>query len=80
MRDSANWTRGIPLDAYMKSGWRHFMDVWQEHRGIETKDGLEAALCALIFNASGYLHEVLKAKADHTPGAGYPMPLADKED
>jgi hypothetical protein len=61
-RASDNWQLGIPLDAYMKSGFRHFIDWWKEHRGFETKDGLDEALCALIFNASGYLHEVLKAR------------------
>jgi hypothetical protein len=24
LRDSDNWQRGIPVDAYMKSMWRHF--------------------------------------------------------
>lgn len=61
-RDSDNWQLGIPLNAYMKSGWRHFVDWWKEHRGLETKDGLQEALCAIIFNASGYLHEILKSE------------------
>jgi len=64
VRDSDNWQRGIPLDAYMKSAFRHFLDAWSEHRGVKTEAGLEESLCALIFNASGYLHEVLKAKAN----------------
>lgn len=63
MRDSDNWQKGIPLDAYMKSGWRHFRDWWREHRGYPTDEGIEEALCALIFNASGYLHEHLKAQS-----------------
>lgn len=62
MRDSDNWQRGIPRDAYMKSGWRHFHDWWMEHRGFASREGLEDALCALIFNAMGYLHEILKEK------------------
>lgn len=78
LRDSDNWQKGIPLDAYMKSGWRHFMDVWSEHRGYSTAEGLETALCATLFNLSGYLHEVLKAKHGE-PGAGYAFPLADVE-
>lgn len=63
MRDSDNWQRGIPGAVYMKSGWRHFFDWWREHRGIKTNDGLEDALCALLFNAMGYLHEHLQGKA-----------------
>lgn len=62
MRDGDNWQKGIPLDAYMKSGWRHFFDWWKEHRGLTTEDGLEQALCAVMFNTMGYLHEVLKQK------------------
>ena len=60
LRDSDNWQRGIPSYAYMKSAWRHFMDLWKEHRGLKTKDGIEEALCALMFNVMGYLHEHLK--------------------
>ena len=60
LRDSDNWQKGIPKDAYMKSGWRHFLDWWCEHRGIASREGLEEALCALLFNVMGYLHETLK--------------------
>lgn len=66
-RDSDNWQKGIPLDAYMKSAWRHFMDWWLLHRGHEAvrpEDGthinLIEALCAVLFNVQGYLHELLK--------------------
>lgn len=60
LRDSDNWQKGIPRDAYMKSGWRHFMDWWMEHRNLSSREGLEDALCALMFNIQGYLHEHLK--------------------
>jgi hypothetical protein len=63
LRDSDNWQKGIPPVAYMKSAFRHFFDWWKEHRGLPTKDGIEEAICALIFNAQGYLHELLKAKS-----------------
>lgn len=59
-RDSDNWQKGIPKDAYMKSGWRHFFDWWQEHRNIKSREGVEEALCGLMFNCMGYLHEYLK--------------------
>ena len=62
LRDSDNWQKGIPKTAYMKSAWRHFFDWWKEHRGILTKDGIEEALMALIFNTMGYAHEYLKEK------------------
>lgn len=64
-RASDNWQKGIPRDAYMKSAFRHFFDLWKEHRGITTKDGIESALCGLMFNTMGYLHEYLKTKLDY---------------
>lgn len=60
LRDSDNWQKGIPKKSYMKSGWRHFLDWWLEHRGYASRDGIKEALCGLIFNAMGYLHEILK--------------------
>ena len=62
LRDSDNWQKGIPPDQYIKSAFRHFIDWWLEHRGHKSIDGLEDALCALLFNTMGYLHETLKAK------------------
>lgn len=59
-RDSDNWQKGIPLKAYMKSMWRHFMEVWASYRRCGLHIDQEEALCAVIFNASGYLHELLK--------------------
>lgn len=70
LRDGDNWQKGIPLDAYMKSGWRHFMDWWFEHRGQKSRDGLEEALCATIFNAMGYLFEILKHKQHKQSNSG----------
>jgi hypothetical protein len=61
VRDSDNWQLGIPLKKYMKSMWRHFLDVWLGHRGWSTED-MEESLCALYFNVQGYLHEYLKEK------------------
>lgn len=60
LRASDNWQKGIPRDAYMKSMFRHFMDVWMCHRDVAPADDLAEALCALLFNVQGYLHEVRK--------------------
>ncbi|MHA1883050.1 MAG: hypothetical protein ACTSUO_08400 [Candidatus Thorarchaeota archaeon] len=62
LRDSDNWQKGIPLSAYMKSAWRHFMDWWLEHRGFESREGIEDALMGVLFNTMGYAHELLKKK------------------
>ena len=62
LRDSDNWQKGIPRAEYVKSGWRHFFDWWKAHR--QHRDP-EEAICALLFNAMGYLHEHLKDKHTH---------------
>ena len=84
LRDSDNWQRGIPLAAYIKSGWRHFFDWWAAHRGESTREDIETALCAVIFNASGYLHEILKARRAEIgvqiPVSGIAKDSPDKRD
>jgi hypothetical protein len=62
LRASDNWQHGMPLDCYIKSGFRHFIDWWLEHRGERSRAGLEDALCGLMFNVMGYLHEILKKR------------------
>lgn len=66
--EPGNWKRGIPRKALMESLLRHVLDVWShlaralEGRAvvdIEPQPDLEDELCALIFNASGLLREVL---------------------
>lgn len=71
LRASDNWQKGIPLDVYMKSTWRHFLDLWLLHRGehpISSDTGepvaIAEAICALLFNLQGYLYEHLKAATD----------------
>ena len=64
MRDSDNWQKGIPLNVYMKSAWRHFFLWWKLHRAmvrgnyVDAKE-LEDTIMALLFNAQGYAHEWL---------------------
>ena len=64
LRDSDNWQKGMDFDVYIKSGHRHFMDWWLIHRGYDGRDDIEEALCALMFNVQGYLHELLKKKLE----------------
>lgn len=64
LRPGDNWQLGIPKDAYMKSAWRHFHDVWMLHRGYDAWNqdsdyiDIKEALCALMFNIQGYLHSL----------------------
>ncbi len=84
LRDSDNWQKGIPIAAYMKSLWRHLVELWAIHRKyrmawpppLSKATEIEDALCAIIFNASGYLHEILKRDAI-PDGTGIPVELYD---
>ena len=60
LRASDNWQKGIPPEEYIKSAFRHFVAWWLIHRGTGTAEDLEEALCAVLFNVQGYLHEHLK--------------------
>ncbi len=57
LRASDNWQKGIPLRQYMKSAWRHFMDLWLALRADDW-DNAEESACALLFNVQGILHEL----------------------
>ncbi len=65
-RESDNWQKGIPLDAYMKSLIRHVQDCHLEHRGYKSREDMENALCGVLFNAFGYLYEILKIRGYRT--------------
>lgn len=60
LRDSDNWTKGIPIPQYMKSLWRHHIEAWKAHRGYPAKEALQDSLCGILFNTFGALHELLK--------------------
>lgn len=65
LREFDNWKHGIGQDVYMDSLGRHFMDMWLLHSGFPTTDNhgsvdKESVLCAIMFNAMGMLHEILK--------------------
>uniref|UniRef100_A0A6M3JAZ4 dATP/dGTP diphosphohydrolase N-terminal domain-containing protein n=1 Tax=viral metagenome TaxID=1070528 RepID=A0A6M3JAZ4_9ZZZZ len=67
LRDFDNWKKGIPIEVYFEGLGRHFVATWLLAQGFSAEDNhgpvtLEDSLCASIFNASGWLHEILKAK------------------
>lgn len=73
LRDSDNWQKGMTTTVYMKSGLRHVFDVWAAHRGYrifnpktEEPIDIEDAICAIIFNFSGYLLELLHERLKNT--------------
>jgi len=65
LRDSDNWQKGIPREAYIKSAFRHFHDLWMEHRGYKSREGMKDALMGLLFNIMGYTHEYLKKEYEN---------------
>lgn len=69
LRDGDNWQKGIPVSAYMKSLWRHFMTVWRAYRRDERLP--EQELCAMLFNVQGLLFETLV-------GLEVPLPPLDE--
>lgn len=78
MRPADNWKAGIPRDAYLSSLARHFLDLWLAHEcgEAESREGIEEALCAILFNAQGYLHEVLKERRGDIDPKMYARPHA----
>jgi hypothetical protein len=64
-RDGDDWQQGMPKDVYAKSMLRHLMDFWMIHRDYDAaRDDIETALCAIIFNAMGYLFNELMSYDD----------------
>lgn len=62
LRDSDNWQKGFGdnhFDVCMKSAWRHFVDMWKEHRNLSSRDGIDSAICGLLFNVMAYYHKLL---------------------
>jgi len=67
LRDSDNWQKGIPREAYIKSKLRHAITTWLILRGhpqVDERDEhtitLQESLCAEMFNIQGLLFELLK--------------------
>lgn len=64
LRDWDNWKQGMPLDVCLEGEDRHHRAVWLLHQGFPAFDNhgpvtLKDSLCGVIFNAMGYLHEIL---------------------
>ena len=65
VRGSDNWQLGIEKEAYVKSLIRHVEDVklhWDGFPDEAVDQDLESVLCAVLFNTSGLLFEILKEK------------------
>ena len=84
MRASDNWQKGIPFNAYMKSMFRHMMDLWTAHREMPDNtwnvERRKEALCAILFNTSGMLHELTKPALRINSGTDTTNPEVQPED
>ena len=57
-----NWTKGIPIESYMKSLERHLVKLKAELKyGIHIEEGVDHA-AAIMFNIQGLIHELEKKK------------------
>ena len=69
LRDSDNWKKGIPHEAYKHSLSRHVQDLRLilEGYGEQARESdLEEVLCSILFNVQGMLHEVIKDRLPKT--------------
>lgn len=65
LRDSDNWTKLFGEDHYavcMKSLLRHIHDMWMEHRGYKSRDGINDAINGALFNLMAYQFKRLDGK------------------
>lgn len=65
LRASDNWQKHFGekhFDVCIKSLWRHFIDLWLEHRGFLSREGIEDALMGILFNTMAYADKFLKDK------------------
>lgn len=61
LRSFDNWKLGIEVPAYRESLMRHTIDTIRKSKGLPLREesDLKSLLCAVIFNASGWLFEEL---------------------
>ena len=60
-RESDNWKKGIPKIEYLRSLLRHVIDIWKgQLSGAMSRELVQDAACAIMFNVMGWLHEDLK--------------------
>ena len=67
MRDGDNWKKGFGdnhLDVCMQSLSRHYMDLWHEHDGYKSRDGIDDAICGVLFNVMAYYNKILNDRIE----------------
>ena len=59
-RSCDDWKKGVPPEEYADSLFRHVLELHRICDGWDLEEKLEETLCAVLFNAQGWLHEILK--------------------
>lgn len=75
LRDSDNWKKGIPADAYKHSLGRHIQDlrlILEGYPEAARESDLEEVLCSVLFNVQGLLHETVRSRI----ARGFPPPAS----
>lgn len=65
LRDPDNWQKGIEVETYVDSLVRHTLDLrlhWDGFPQCAVEEDIENVVCAIIFNAHGMLHELVKKR------------------
>lgn len=80
LRDGDNWQKGMPFRTYIKSLVRHTMDLWRMSRGYAVTNPdtnlphtQRELCCAIVFNAMGYLKELVDPSAINQCSAALPV-------
>lgn len=58
IREPDNWKKKIPNEELLASATRHWHDWWLEDTGFKSREGLNDALCGVIFNTLARLHSL----------------------
>lgn len=65
LRAPDNWQRHFGekhFDVCMDSLLRHVIDMWKEHRGLKSREGMESAMMGVLFNIQAYADKFYKDK------------------
>lgn len=74
-RGSDNWQAHFGENHYAicaKSFWRHALDFWLAHRGLPSREGMEAAIHGCLFNLFAYADKYYKDQLTPIDASKFP--------
>lgn len=60
IRDPGNWKHGMPTRVCLESGMRHWIDIWMELDGNESREGMDEALGGAFFNIMALWYNLIQ--------------------